>query len=237
MAADIAQQSFGNSLLGIYFVNASSSSSPSPLENAELYGIVDLDYHLSAETASVAAERLLEGGVDILQLRAGGVPKSIVAGLAEEIHAMTSPLGVPFILHDCPELLRNVPCEGVHLMNEGPSVAEMRAIAGRPFIVGRDTDSLAQARSAAEDGADYIAFGPLFANPKRPHLEAIGLQDVTAVHEVLAIPVFCFGGITMQNLTQVCAAGARRVLMVSGWLEANDIPAAVRSARRILLDS
>jgi thiamine-phosphate pyrophosphorylase len=237
MAAGIAQQSGSVSFSKYSFVNASSSSSPSPLENAELYGIVDLDYHLSAETASVAAERLLEGGVDVLQLRAGGVPKSIVAGLAEEIHAMTSPLGVPFILHDCPELLRDVPCEGVHLANEGPSVAEVRASAGRPIIVGRDADSVAQARAAAEDGADYIAFGPLFANPKRPHMEAIGLQDVAAVHEALAIPVFCFGGITMQNLTQVCAAGARRVLMVSGWLEAKDIPAAVRNARRVLLDS
>lgn len=237
MAADIAQQSYSDSLLEIYFVNASSSSGPSPLENVELYGIVDLDYHLSAETASVAAERLLEGGVDILQLRAGGLPKSILAGLAEEMHAMTSPLGVPFILHDCPELLRDAPCQGMHLVNEGPSVAEVRAIAGRPFIVGRDTDSLAQARAAAEDGVDYVAFGPLFANPKRPHLEAIGLQDVAAVNEALAIPVFCFGGITMQNLTQVCEAGARRVLMVSGWLEASDIPAAVRNARRILLDS
>lgn len=68
-------------------------------------------------------------------------------------------------------------------------------------------------------------------------MEAICLQDVAAVHEALAIPVFCFGGISMQNLAQVCEAGARRVLMASGWLEANDIPAAVRNARRILPDS
>lgn len=205
----------------------------SALADARLYGIVDLGY-VTADTAPVAAEKLLEGGVDILQLRAKGVPKSIVAGLAGEIHALTAPLGVPLILNDYPELLRDVPAEGAHVGQDDLSVDEARAAAGRPVIIGKSTHSLTQARAAAEEGADYIGFGPLFATPTKPGRPAIGLQDVRAAHADVAVPIFCIGGIKNENLREVLAAGAQRIVIVSGWLEADDIAAAVANARRAL---
>ena len=205
----------------------------SSLADARLYGIVDLGY-LSADTAPVAAEKLLEGGVDILQLRAKNAEKSVIAGLAEEIHALTEPLGVPLILNDYPELLRGVPAEGAHVGQDDMSVAEARAAAGRPVIIGKSTHSLAQARAAAEEGADYIGFGPLFATPTKPGRPAIGLQDIGAAHADVNIPIFCIGGIKNENLPEVLAAGAQRIVIVSGWLKADDIAAAVASARRTL---
>lgn len=206
------------------------------LAAARLYGIVDLSY-LSADTAPVAAERLLEGGVDILQIRAKQTDKSIVAALAEEIHALTAPLGVPLILNDHPDLLRDVPAEGAHVGQNDLTVAEARAAAGRPVIIGKSTHSIAQACAAAEEGADYLGFGPLFATPTKPGRPAIGLQDIAAVHELVSVPIFCIGGIKSGNLAQVRDAGARRVVIVSGWLEAEDIAFAVRSARSLLVAS
>ena len=206
------------------------------LAAARLYGIVDLSY-LSADTAPVAAERLLEGGVDILQIRAKQTDKSIVAALAEEIHALTAPLGVPLILNDHPDLLRDVPAEGAHVGQDDLTVAEARAAAGRPVIIGKSTHSIAQACAAAEEGADYLGFGPLFATPTKPGRPAIGLQDIATVHELVSVPIFCIGGIKSGNLAQVRDAGARRVVIVSGWLEAEDIAFAVRSARSLLVAS
>lgn len=206
------------------------------LAAARLYGIVDLSY-LSADTAPVAAERLLEGGVDILQIRAKQTDKSIVAALAEEIHALTAPLGVPLILNDHPDLLRDVPAEGAHVGQDDLTVAEARAAAGRPVIIGKSTHSIAQARAAAEEGADYLGFGPLFATPTKPGRPAIGLQDIATVHELVSVPIFCIGGIKSGNLAQVRDAGARRVVIVSGWLEAENIAFAVRSARSLLVAS
>jgi thiamine-phosphate pyrophosphorylase len=205
----------------------------SSLADARLYGIVDLGY-LSVDTAPVAAEKLLEGGVDILQLRAKNVGKSVIAGLAEEIHALTAPLGVPLILNDYPDLLRHVPAEGAHVGQDDMSVAEARAAAGRPVIIGKSTHSLAQARAAAEEGADYIGFGPLFATPTKPGRPAIGLGDVRAAYAELDFPIFCIGGIKNENLPEVLAAGAQRIVIVSGWLKADDIASAVASARRRL---
>jgi thiamine-phosphate pyrophosphorylase len=206
------------------------------LAAARLYGIVDLGY-LSADTAPVAAERLLEGGVDILQIRAKQTDKSIVAALAEEIHALTAPLGVPLILNDHPDLLCDVPAEGAHVGQDDLTVAEARAAAGRPVIIGKSTHSIAQACAAAEVGADYLGFGPLFATPTKPGRPAIGLQDIATVHELVSVPIFCIGGIKSGNLAQVRDAGARRVVIVSGWLEAEDIASAVRSARGLLVAS
>ena len=206
------------------------------LAAARLYGIVDLSY-LSADTAPVAAERLLEGGVDILQIRAKQTDKSIVAALAEEIHALTAPLGVPLILNDHPDLLRDVPAEGAHVGQDDLTVAEARAAAGRPVIIGKSTHSIAQACAAAEEGADYLGFGPLFATPTKPGRPAIGLQDIATEHELVSVPIFCIGGIKSGNLAQVRDAGARRVVIVYGWLQADDISSAVRSARSLLVAS
>ena len=204
------------------------------LADARLYGIVDLGY-VPAGTASLAAEKLLEGGVDVLQLRAKGAPKSLVAGLAEEIHALTRPLGVPLILNDYPELLREVAAEGAHVGQDDMSVAEARAAAGRPVIIGKSTHSLVQARAALEEGADYIGFGPLFATPTKPGRPAIGLDDIATVHADVSLPIFCIGGIKNENLTAVIAAGAQRVVIVSGWLQAGDVSDAVRASRASLL--
>ena len=203
------------------------------LAEARLYGIVDLGY-VSAETAPVAAERLLVGGVDILQLRAKGVDRSIVAALAGEIHALTAEFGVPLILNDYPDMLREVPAEGAHVGQDDGSVAEARAAAGRPVIIGKSTHSLAQACAAAEEGADYIGFGPLYATPTKPGRPAIGLGEIAAVHAAVRVPIFCIGGIKLENLAQVRDAGAQRVVIVSGWLGAGDMAGAVRAAGEVL---
>lgn len=205
------------------------------LADARLYGIVDLGY-VPDGAACLAAKKLLEGGIDLLQLRAKGAPKSLVAALAAEIHALTRPRGVPLILNDYPELLREIPAEGAHVGQDDMSVAEARAAAGRPVLIGKSTHSLLQARVALQEGADYIGFGPLFATPTKPGRPAIGLQDIAAVHEEVSLPIFCIGGIKNENLPEVIAAGARRVVIVSGWLQASDLPDAVRAARTALLN-
>ncbi len=203
---------------------------------ARLYGIVDTGY-VSPEQAADAAARLIEGGVDILQLRAKGLAVEAIRDLARQIHLLTSSAGIPLIINDYPELLRDVPAEGVHVGQDDMGVAAARAAAGRPCLVGKSTHSPVQALAAAEEGADYIGFGPLFATPTKPGRPAIGLGGIAAVHEAVRIPIFCIGGIKLENLPEVLEAGARRIVIVSGWLAAEDVTAAVRAAGQILCAS
>ena len=81
------------------------------------------------------------------------------------------------------------------------------------------------------EGFDYIGFGPLFPTPTKAGRPAIGLDDVAAMERNVGthIPAFCIGGIHPGNLTQVMAAGTRRIVMVSALLQAADIQATTRT--------
>ena len=206
------------------------------LQGARLYGIIDLGY-LAVEDVVSATEQLLAGGVDLLQLRAKGVKVETIASLAHQIHSLTWAAGIPLILNDHAELLTMVPAEGVHLGQDDPSIEEARTLVGRPILVGKSTHSPAQAVAAEAEGADYLGFGPLFATPTKPGRPAIGLAEIGKVSAKVRLPVFCIGGIKLENLGQVRAAGARRIVMVSGWLQAKDIAQAVRAAGDVFSSS
>jgi thiamine-phosphate pyrophosphorylase len=124
--------------------------------------------------------------------------------------------------------------EGVHVGQDDDSSEVARRKAGRAVAVGKSTHSLAQARAAQREGADYIGFGPIFATPTKPDYEPIGLQDIKQVHRKLNLPIFCIGGIKLDNLKEVIAAGARRVAIVSGLVKAPNIAAYAREAKRLL---
>lgn len=207
------------------------------LGQARLYAILDLGYVAVAEVKNVATE-LIRGGADIIQLRAKKQSAAEVRELAEELHGLTSDAGVPLIVNDLPEIARDVAVEGLHLGQDDLPIAAAREIVRRENCwIGKSTHSLAQAVAAAAEGADYIGFGPLFATPTKPDYSPIGLDEVAPVHELVKIPIFCIGGIKLQNLPGVLAAGAKRVVIVSGLLQSADIAAATRAAKQQLVQS
>jgi thiamine-phosphate pyrophosphorylase len=203
------------------------------LTDCRLYGIVDLNYVDAAEAVRVA-EKLIEGGVDLIQLR--GKQKSIdeLVDLAAELHEVTRRSSIPLIVNDHAEIAKRVPVEGVHVGQEDDPIAVARDKVGRDVIVGKSTHSLKQARAAQDEGADYIGFGPVFATPTKPNYKPIGLTDIKQIHVDLVLPIFCIGGIKIDNLPQVIAAGAQRVVVVSGLLKAPDIARYARACKKLL---
>jgi thiamine-phosphate pyrophosphorylase len=207
--------------------------SPADLSRSRLYGIIDLGYVASGAIASLA-ETLIAGGVDLLQLRAKDRSVLEISRLARELHDVTGPRGVPLIINDHPEIARDIGAEGVHLGQDDASIATAREIVGPNCVVGRSTHSLDQAICAVHEGADYIGFGPLFATPTKPDYVPVGLDKIAAVHKAVRIPIFCIGGIKLDNLSEVIGAGARRVVIVSGLLQASNAAEYARSAKQML---
>jgi thiamine-phosphate pyrophosphorylase len=205
------------------------------LHHCHLYGIIDLGY-VEGSNAVHAAEAMVKGGVDLIQLR--GKEQSIdkLVAAAGELHELTSRSSTPLIVNDHAEVASKVPVEGVHVGQDDDSIAVARRKAGRSVVVGKSTHSLDQARTAQCEGADYIGFGPIFATPTKPDYDPIGLEDIRQAHLDVNVPIFCIGGIKSDNLKEVIAAGARRVAIVSGLLKAPDIAAYAREAKRLLLD-
>ncbi len=199
------------------------------ISDALLYGIVDLGY-VTAAGACAAAERMCAGGVDVIQLRAKGADEYAIEALGHELIRVTEPAGVPLVINDFPHLVPSIGAQGAHVGQDDLAVEDARWRAGRalagevpPPIIGRSTHSFAQAVAAVAEGADYIGFGPLFPTPTKAGRPAIGLDDIRRVHEAVNIPIFCIGGIKRENLDAVLDAGARRVVIVSGILQAPDI--------------
>jgi thiamine-phosphate pyrophosphorylase len=203
------------------------------LEEASLYAILDLGYVAASEAESVA-RTLLEGGADVLQLRGKKESVPELMALAEKLHRLTSSAGVPLVINDHAEIARDLPVEGLHLGQDDLPVAQAREFVRRECWIGKSTHSLAQAASAIEEGADYIGFGPLFATPTKPDYPAIGTAEIRRVHEIVPRPIFCIGGIKLSNLGEVLAAGAKRVVIVSGLLQALDVRAATRAAKSLM---
>jgi thiamine-phosphate pyrophosphorylase len=201
------------------------------LHDCHLYGIIDLGYVEKSNAVSIA-QAMIKGSVDLIQLR--GKKQSIdeLVELATALHKLTSRSSTPLIVNDHAEIARRVPVEGVHVGQDDDSIEVARRKAGRAVVVGKSTHSLEQARAAQREGADYLGFGPIFATPTKPDYEPIGLKDIKRAHLDVNLPIFCIGGIKIDNLEQVIAAGGQRVAIVSGLLNAPDIAEYARMVKQ-----
>jgi len=203
------------------------------LSDCRLYGILDLGY-VGIDDAERVTKSMIDGDVDLIQLRAKEHSVEEIVDLAGKLHEVTSAAGVPLIVNDHAEVAAKVPVEGVHLGQDDDSLAHARKKAGRHVLVGKSTHSLEQAVEAEREGADYVGFGPIFATPTKPDYQPIGLTGIKRVHNEITVPTFCIGGIKIDNLGQVIAAGARRVAIVSGLLKAPNIAKYARACKALL---
>ena len=192
------------------------------LMEARLYGIVDLGYVEESDVARVV-EQMIEGGVALIQVRGKGKSLDELAGYAAQLHEITARSSTPLIVNDHAEIASRVPVEGVHVGQYDDPIEVARRKAARQITVGKSTHSVEQALAAQREGADYIGFGPIFATPTKPDYAPIGLSDIGRVHAEVHLPIFCIGGINIDNLQSVIDAGAKRVVMVSALLKARSI--------------
>ena len=199
--------------------------------DALLYAIIDLGY-ISAEDAPTILEKLNAGGIDMVQLRGKNRSLDELSALAERLLTMSTK--IPLIANDHAEIAQRVQVQGVHVGQDDATIEKVRAQIKRPIVVGKSTHSIEQAVAAEREGADYIGFGPIFSTPTKPDYSPIGLAQIREVHERVSIPIFCIGGIKSENLVQVIAAGAKRVVIVSGLLQATDIAGYGRACKKLL---
>ncbi len=204
------------------------------LLDCRLYGILDLSY-INVQEIGPMAEAMIGSGIDLIQLRGKGRTINELAKLAAALHEITVRASVPLIVNDYAVIAAQVPVEGVHVGQDDDSVRVAREKAGRPIWIGKSTHSLEQARAADQEGADYIGFGPIFYTPTKPDYKPTGLSDIKRVHHAVGRPIFCIGGIKLENLEQVLAAGASRVVIVSGLLRSQNIAEYARAAKHLLV--
>ncbi len=195
-----------------------------------MYGFIDTAY-LGGRDPQDLTHQLIDGGVDLIQVRAKDADPAQRRQLGLAVLGVAMARGVPVIINDDIDAAAEIGADGVHLGQEDwaaiPPDNRAERLA-RLRIVGISTHSLDQARTAQQEGADYIGVGPVFATATKPGTPAVGLDLVRAVQASadVTVPFFAIGGITRENIDQVIAAGAERVAVVSAILAAEDVRAA-----------
>jgi thiamine-phosphate pyrophosphorylase len=175
-------------------------------------------------------EQLIQGGVDVLQLRDKAIPDRELLERAHALREMTRRHHVLFIMNDRADLAALAHADGVHLGQSEIAVKDARVIVGLQALVGVSTHNIEQARQAVLDGANYLGCGPTFPSATKEFAEFPGLQFLRQVNQEIRLPAFAIGGIGPANVEQVCATGFSRVAVSHSVVNAAD-PA--QTARRL----
>ena len=208
------------------------------LADCKLYTFVDTAY-LNGRAPELVAQQLCDGGSDLIQLRAKtSTPKEIRA-LAEKILPITRRANVGLVINDYDDIARELDADFCHLGQEDffdagyKSVIELWGME-RVLLIGLSTHSPEQAKRAMKADAAYLAIGPVFATGTKPTAKPVTLEYVRWAAENVTVPWFAIGGINLENLGDVLAAGAKRVCVVSAILNAPDVAKACAEFRRRL---
>ncbi|OPX07695.1 thiamine phosphate synthase [Mycobacterium sp. AT1] len=185
------------------------------------------------------ADAALAGGVDVIQLRDKGSAGEKQFGPLEargELAALevladaARRHGALFSVNDRADVARAAGADILHLGQDDLPLSVARDVIGPEPLIGRSTHDAEQAGAATREAVDYFCVGPCWPTPTKPGRTAPGLDLVrTAAALDGEMPWFAIGGIDLDRVPEVLAAGARRIVVVRAITAADDPAAAART--------
>ncbi len=195
---------------------ASSARSSRLARLRGLYAIVGGDDPLAR------AAEALDGGAAVIQLRVKDRPAGELLEVAGRLVALARGRAL-VIVNDRADLAVLAGADGVHVGEEDLPVAAARAVVGPDLLVGRSTRTLQDGLAALAEGADHVGFGPMFATAtKRIAEPPRGLAMLAEVAGRLPAPVVAIGGIGLDTIGPVAAAGAAAAAVIGALLDGPD---------------
>ena len=167
--------------------------------------------------------RSLKAGVIWVQYRDKERSRREVYDTAVKLRKVTKDFEAVFIINDYPDIALAVDADGVHLGQDDLPIMESRKIMGEDKIIGISTHSLEQAMDAERDGADYIAFGPIFHTMTKDAGSPRGIEMLCEIKRQVYVPVVAIGGINLENIKLVLDTGVDAVAVASAILSGDII--------------
>ena len=199
------------------------------LAHARLYLVLEARPH--GEDPQRLLEAALCGGVEVVQLRDKELEDDALVAAAGPFRAACHEHGALFILNDRPDLVEACGADGAHVGRADVPVEEARELVGAHRVLGLSASTAAELGDVA--GADYVGV-TAFATPTKDDAVAGGLELLRLAAETLTVPWFAIGGIGLDNVAEVAAAGAPGVALVRAIRDAADPEAAARALRAAL---
>ncbi len=176
-----------------------------------------------------ATAAALAAGVRWLQYRNKRAEAATRRAQARALRELARAHGARLIVNDDVELAIEARADGVHVGRADPDPRPQLARAGVAMLVGVSCyDDFARAQAAVASGADYVAFGAVFASPTKPAAVRAPLA-LLARARAARMHVVAIGGITEENIAQVAAAGAHAAALITAIYDAADPGAAART--------
>jgi thiamine-phosphate diphosphorylase len=194
-----------------------------------LYAIVDATISKGRDLVTLARD-YVQGGAALIQLRdKGRMAPAERRRVIEGVLNLKKDYKFLFILNDDVDLACEMPVDGLHIGKDDGAIASCRERLGPKKIIGYSSHSLAEAREAEQEGADYVAFGAIFPTAtKGPGHPVQGLKKLENVVTLLKVPVVAIGGIGRATIDAVLKTGAPCAAMISALSEASDRVAETR---------
>ena len=178
-------------------------------------------------------ESLLDAGVRMLQIRDKHLPTPALAARAARAVAVVRQRGgddpAIVIVNDRADVAVATGSAGVHTGEDDLPIALVRRVVGPDLLVGRTAHTLAEARAAVTEAADYLGVGPCFPSATKAFGTCASPDFLRAVADEVRLPVFAIGGISLESLDELVPLGISRVAVASAVTAAAD-PAAAAAA-------
>lgn len=171
----------------------------------------------------------LAGGARFVQYRNKIADEKLRREQARALRGLCRDRSATLIVNDDVELACDIDADGVHVGAADAGVSTARARLGAGKIIGASCyNDIRRAQNAAGQGADYLAFGSFFASTVKPGAVRAPMSILQAARLETGLPVVAIGGITLDNVDELIAAGADAVAVISALFSTSDIEAAAR---------
>jgi thiamine-phosphate pyrophosphorylase len=175
------------------------------------------DRRRSASPLPTIARAAAQAGLNDLQVREKDLAGAALVTLVRETMGAVRDTAVRVFVNGRPDVAAAAGAHGVQLPEAGLPVREVKH--AFPFlVVGASRHTIEGVRTAAEEGADFVVMGPLFATPGKED-RALGLDAFAAAARTVAVPVYAIGGIDARRAREAVAAGARGLALLRPFLE------------------
>jgi len=201
-------------------------------ETMRLYAVTDRRW-LDGISLAEAVEQAILGGVSIVQLREKELDSAAIEREAIALKAVCKRYGVPLIINDDPEIALRVGADGVHIGQKDGNVREIRRMLGENMILGVSAATVAEAKQAEADGADYLGCGAVFATATKTNTRPVDNALLTEICAAVSIPVTAIGGITAENAPLLKGTGIAGTAVVSAVFAEPDIRKAAETLRAL----
>ncbi len=183
---------------------------------------------LPGENPLPIIKQAVAAGIDLIQIRERDLPVRRLLTLVEEAIKRAGAGPTRRLVNDRLDIAVAAGAAGVHLPAHGFPVDEVRRNYPE-LLIGTSTHNLDELRRAADGGADFAVFGPVFETPsKKAYGPPLGLEKLAEAARAVNIPVLALGGITRENAADCLRAGAAGLAAISLFQQSADLRETIR---------